>query len=70
MDTGTIDGDYTEWYESGKLRIEKTCKYGLVLSMKRYDENGNVVEEKNGLTDGETRIYKKRLECGDCKKRL
>lgn len=62
MDTGTIDGDYTEWYESGKLRIEKTCKYGLVLSMKRYDENGNVVEEKNGLTDGETRIYKRRVD--------
>ena len=62
MDTGTIDGAYVEWYENGNVRMEKTCKYGLVLSMKRYDESGNVVEEKTELTDSEMRIYKKRVE--------
>lgn len=46
MDTGTIDGEFTEWYEDGKVKREEYCKYGLVLREKVFDENGNIISEK------------------------
>ena len=60
MDTGTIDGEYIEWYENGNIKLKKDCKYGLVLKMQEFDEAGNLVKEKKKLNDGEKRIFEKR----------
>lgn len=59
MDTGTIDGNHTEWYENGGIKLEKYCKYGLVLRLKEYDRQGNVVREKKELKEDEISIYEK-----------
>lgn len=59
MDAGTIDGEYTGWYEDGTLKVKKICKYGFVLSMKEFDEKGNMVKEKKGLDESEKKRYEK-----------
>ncbi len=59
MDAGKIDGKHTEWYENGRIKLEEYCKYGLVLWLKEYDLQGNVIREKKELKDYEKGIYEK-----------
>lgn len=59
MDTGTIDGEKVEWYENGKIKRKQTCKYGLVLKLQEFDEDGNLVKEKKDLSEGEKITYEK-----------
>lgn len=65
MASGTIEGEHTEWYENGSIKLVEYCKYGFVLKMQRFDENGNLIEEKNNLTDDEKRSYEKWSEYYD-----
>ena len=60
MDTGTIDGEYVEWYENGIVKLKEYCKYGLILKMQEFDENGNIIKEKTELNESEKSIYEKR----------
>lgn len=60
MDTGTIDGEHIEWYENGNIKRREFCKYGLVLNMQEFDENGNKIKEKRELSDDERIIFEKR----------
>lgn len=61
MNKGTIDGEYTELYESGIVKKKEFCKYGVVLKMQVFDENGNLVKEKKELSESEKKIYEKRV---------
>ena len=60
MDEGTIDGEYIEWYENGNVKCTKNSKYGLMIQMKEYDIQGNIVEEKTELNEWEKGIFEKR----------
>ena len=62
MDNGTIDGEHIEWYENGNVKLKEYCKYGLVLKMQEFDEEGNVIKEKIELNESEKAIYEKRVE--------
>ena len=62
MDNGTIDGEHIEWYENGIVKLKEYCKYGLVLKMQEFDEEGNVIKEKIELNESEKAIYEKRVE--------
>lgn len=68
MDTGTIDGEHTEWYENGTIKLKEFCKYGLVLRLQEFDENGNIIKEKKELSIDEKSIYEKRLAYYEGKK--
>lgn len=59
MDTGMVDGEYTEWYENGNVKLKKYCKYGFVLNMQEFDIAGNLIEEKKELTESEKISYEK-----------
>lgn len=48
-----------EWHKNGKLKLEETCSYGIRISCKKWDEEGNIVYEKNGLTDSEKALVRK-----------
>lgn len=61
MDRGTIDGEHIEWYENGNIKVKEFCKYGCVLKRKEFDENGNLIKEKKGLSEDEIGIYEKRV---------
>ncbi len=58
-DGGTIDGEYIEWYENGEVKLRKDCKYGIILSMKEFDESGILIREKKELSEGEKKLYEK-----------
>jgi len=60
MDGGTIDGEHIVFYENGAMKLIENCKYGLVLTMQEFDENGRVINEKKELLDYEKSIYEKR----------
>ncbi len=62
MDMGTIDGEHIKWYENGNIKLKEYCKYGLVLKMQEFDEEGNVIDEKTELNEGEKEIYDKWAE--------
>ena len=68
MDNGTIDGEHIEWYENGNVKLKEYCKYGLVLKMQEFDEEGNVIKEKIELNESEKAIYEKRVEYYERKK--
>ena len=59
MDRGTINGEKIEWYENGKIKSRKNCKYGLVIESYEWDEDGNLINKKMNLTEGEKKIFEK-----------
>lgn len=61
MDNGTIDGEHVEWFENGSVKMKEFCKYGFVLKMQEFNENGSLVNEKTDLREDEKSIYKKRV---------
>ena len=58
MNTGTVDGEKVEWYENGNIKQKKLCKYGLVLKLQEFDEDGNLINEKKDLSEGEKSLMK------------
>ena len=61
MDTGTVDGERIEWYENGNVKLREYCKYGLVLRMQEFDEEGNLIKEKKELSEKEKIRHEKNL---------
>ncbi|MBN1056053.1 hypothetical protein DVW05_11940 [Clostridium botulinum] len=59
MNRGTIDGEKIAWYENGKIKSKKNCKYGLVIECYEWDEEGNLINKKKNLTEGEKKIFDK-----------
>ena len=52
-----LSQDELKWYENGNIKLKEYCKYGLVLKMQEFDEEGNVIDEKTELNEGEKEIY-------------
>lgn len=41
----TIQGIYREWHRNGQLALEQVGEYGILLSEKKWDEQGRLVKE-------------------------
>lgn len=59
MDRGTVNGEKIIWFEDGKIKSRKNCKYGLIIEDYEWDEDGNLINEKKDLTEGEKIIFDK-----------
>lgn len=46
MSKNAADGYQVEFFENGKKKYESECVAGREMTYIKYDENGNVVEEK------------------------
>ena len=42
---GTIQGSYREWHRNGQLALERVGEYGILLSEKKWDEQGRLVTQ-------------------------
>lgn len=62
MEEGTIRGEHTEWYQNGTIKLQENCRYGFILNRKEFDDNGNIVYEKEVLTESEKEAYEKRVQ--------
>jgi len=43
---GRIHGYVREWYESGQIKREEEIYNGIAISEKRWDDNGNLIVNK------------------------
>jgi antitoxin component YwqK of YwqJK toxin-antitoxin module len=59
MRKGQIWGESIEWFENGSVRCIEHCKYGIVISYEKWDENGNLVDKKTEPNDSEKRLLAK-----------
>lgn len=59
MVKGVRHGKSIHWYENGNVKSVAECKYGVEISFKKMDENGQVIEEKNKLTEFERALIEK-----------
>lgn len=48
IDTNTVEGIQKEFYENGVLKLVEYRVLGRLESFIKYDEHGNVLQEKNG----------------------
>ncbi|GMQ59692.1 hypothetical protein AN1V17_40920 [Vallitalea sediminicola] len=46
MEKGQILGKNYIWYENGNIKTKEFCKYGIVMSYKKFDEDGNIIDSK------------------------
>ena len=52
-------GECFEFYETGEImRIEKRVA-GFLITFRQYDKDGNIIKEKNELSDFDKRILAK-----------
>ena len=42
---GKVDGSVTGWHENGQLQEESNYKDGILISKKRYDKKGNILND-------------------------
>jgi hypothetical protein len=42
---GLLHGRHQEWHEGGRLAVEEMYEYGIRLYGKRWDEQGNLIED-------------------------
>lgn len=69
MQRGRIYGVEKIWYNNGILKSEARYEYGVCLTFKEWDEEGNLINEKSEATeddiklrDSQEKFYKKVLE--------
>lgn len=46
MQRGQILGENIIWYENENIKLVEDCKYGIVVSYKKFDKKGNLIDEK------------------------
>ena len=46
MDKNTLEGKQKEFYENGVLKLVEYRVLGRLVSFKKYDVQGNILEEK------------------------
>ncbi|MGE8000555.1 toxin-antitoxin system YwqK family antitoxin [Lysinibacillus sp. NPDC093190] len=51
IDKNTLEGIQKEFYENGILKLVENRVLGRLVSFKKYDVQGNVLEEKNESTE-------------------
>lgn len=66
MKKGQIFGKNSIWYENGNIKLIEYCKYGIVTSYEKFDEEGNVIDSKTepnhvekSLLEKYERLYEK-----------
>lgn len=47
LDKNVLEGPQKEYYENGCIKLVEYRVLGRILSFKKYDEQGNLVEEKS-----------------------
>lgn len=69
MQRGRIYGIEKIWYNNGVLKSEARYEYGVCLTLKEWDEEGNLIKEKTGPTEDDIKIrnsqeewYKRAIE--------
>ena len=56
MQRGRIYGIEKIWYNNGVLKSEARYEYGVCLTLKEWDEEGNLIKEKTGPTEDDIKI--------------
>ena len=51
MKKGQVFGERIEWYENGSIKSTEHCKYGIVISCEKWDENGNLIYKQTEPSD-------------------
>ncbi len=51
LKNAVLHGEKKEWYENGQLKSELTGEFGIVLSSKKWNKEGKLVEEYNLAED-------------------
>lgn len=46
MDRSAAEGYQVEFFENGAMKYESDCIAGRAMTFKKYDEHGNIIEEK------------------------
>ena len=59
MFKGVLHGKEVEWFKSGKTKLCANRKYRFLISYKEWDEDGNLLKEKNAPTPEEYQLIKK-----------
>ncbi|MBD8074646.1 toxin-antitoxin system YwqK family antitoxin [Bacillus thuringiensis] len=60
MNRSTVEGYHVEFFQNGMKKHESECIAGREMTFKKYDEQGNIVEQKN-----ETELFYNR-NVSDC----
>ena len=59
MFSGTIHGNSYSWHENGKLSLFSNRKYGRIIFLKKWDENGILVKEITAPSESDINEIKK-----------
>lgn len=59
MKEGVILGKHIGWYENGKIHFEENCMYGVKICYKKWDPNGQLIEEKKEPSQFEKKLIEK-----------
>lgn len=62
MKYGQIRGREETWYENGNPKLVAECEFGIYLSKKEWDINGNLINEKTNILEDELEILNKSRE--------
>lgn len=60
MDKSASEGEQLEYYENGQLKSVTNCIAGRAMTFTKYDENGNIVEQKTEPSESDL-LYVKRF---------
>jgi len=60
MDKSAAEGYQVEFYENGVKKYESECIAGREMTFKKYDEQGNIIEQKSEPTESDL-VYAKRF---------
>jgi antitoxin component YwqK of YwqJK toxin-antitoxin module len=66
-ENGRVTGIEKEFYENGLLKMEENSEYGVLLSTKKWDENGNLVSSQE--IDQDSDMYGYVIKCRERKSR-
>lgn len=53
MNKGTSHGNQLSYYENGQIEFKGERFAGLAIQYKKWDEDGNLIEEKTGPDEGD-----------------
>ena len=56
MQRGRTFGIEKNWYNNGILKSEGRYEYGVCLTLKEWDEKGNLIKEKSEPTEDDIKI--------------
>ena len=63
VENGVKQGEYVELYMNGNIKHESECIAGREMTFKKYDEQGNIVEQKIEPTEFDI-LYAEKFSSG------